>query len=113
MIILPWHNPILSPNARKHWKAKMRPKATARADAFHATRASGYSVAPRIIDKLDVAVTHCPPDKRRRDLDNCIASFKHAQDGIAEALGMDDSRFRVTHEFGEPVKGGKIVVVLA
>lgn len=112
MIVLPWHHPDLSPNSSKHWRAKLSPKIKAREDAYLATKASGYLIAPNVIDKLDVKVTHCPPDKRRRDLDNCIAQFKHAQDGIAAALGIDDNKFRVTHEFGEPVKGGRVEIVL-
>ena len=33
--------------------------------------------------------------ERRRDRDNAMASLKAALDGIAEALGVDDSRFIV------------------
>jgi crossover junction endodeoxyribonuclease RusA len=36
-----------------------------------------------------------PPDRRARDDDNIIASFKHGRDGVALALGIDDKRFRV------------------
>src|SRR3546814_7576318 len=34
-----------------------------------------------------------PPDKRRRDLDNMLASFKYGIDAVAEAMGVDDSLF--------------------
>lgn len=34
------------------------------------------------------------PDKRKRDLDGMLSSAKHALDGIAQALGVDDSRFK-------------------
>ena len=34
-------------------------------------------------------------------------------DGIADALKVNDSRFLPSYLFGEPVAGGKVVVVLA
>jgi hypothetical protein len=43
-------------------------------------------------------------------LDNRIAQFKAGQDGIAQALAVDDSRFEPTYRRGDPVKGGKVVV---
>lgn len=59
---------------------------------------------------IPVTITFHPPTKRRYDLDNRIASFKAGQDGIAQALAVDDSRFEPTYKRGEPVKGGKVVV---
>jgi crossover junction endodeoxyribonuclease RusA len=58
-------------------------------------------------------MTFCPPDKRRRDRDNLIASMKAATDGIADALGTDDSKFIVTYAMGSPVKGGSVEVTIA
>lgn len=60
-----------------------------------------------------IAVTFRPPDKRRRDKDNMIASFKSGQDGIADALGVDDSTLPVSHETGTPVRGGRVDVVFS
>jgi crossover junction endodeoxyribonuclease RusA len=34
-----------------------------------------------------------PKDKRHRDYDNLLAASKSMLDGIAHALGVDDSRF--------------------
>lgn len=51
-----------------------------------------------------------PPDKRRRDLDNMLASIKAGVDGIADALGVDDQRFGFWLSREAPIKGGKIVV---
>jgi crossover junction endodeoxyribonuclease RusA len=39
-----------------------------------------------------------------------IASHKAAQDGIADALGIDDSKFECSYRLGEPVKGGAVRV---
>ena len=43
---------------------------------------------------IPVRITFYPPDARRRDDDNMIGSFRAARDGIADALGVDDRRFR-------------------
>ena len=57
--------------------------------------------------------TFHPPDKRRRDIDNCLAMMKNYQDGVYNALGVDDSSIRRTVlEWGEVVKGGKVVLRL-
>jgi crossover junction endodeoxyribonuclease RusA len=55
-------------------------------------------------------VTFQPPDKRRRDRDNLQASLKAHFDGIADALGVNDSLFVPTYAIGEPVKGGAVRV---
>lgn len=55
-------------------------------------------------------VTFHPPDKRKRDRDNIIASFKAGQDGLADAWGIDDNEFEITYALGEPRKGGAVIV---
>ena len=53
------------------------------------------------------------PDRRKRDMDNCLAMMKPYQDGICDALGVDDSRIkRTVLEWGDVVKGGKVVLRL-
>lgn len=110
-IQLPWPHQDLSPNARVHWARKSRRVAEARSKAHLLTRAE---IGPRKPGwagaKLEVVF--CPPDKRRRDRDNLIASMKAANDGIADALGIDDSRFVSTYSMGEPVKGGAVHVTV-
>jgi len=106
---LPWPSKDLSPNARVHWARKSRATRTARTEAWLVTgavcRRPGW---PRAA----VALTFHPPDKRRRDLQNCIGSAKALVDGIADALGIDDSLFDCSYQFGEPVKGGAVHVTL-
>jgi hypothetical protein len=51
-----------------------------------------------------------PPDGRHRDLDNIIASLKPFQDGLCDALGVNDRRFLPTFEFAEPEKPGRVEV---
>ena len=111
MIELPWPHRWLNPNARKHFRVTAPIKAKARSDAFYATRAADITQPlPFIGERLPVSVTFFPPDKRWRDDDNMIASFKSARDGIADALGVNDRCFACHYVFEEPVKGGKIVV---
>ena len=60
---------------------------------------------------LSVALTFHPKDANRVDADNAIASLKAALDGIARALGVDDSRFRLAAPvMAEPRKGGAVIV---
>jgi len=55
----------------------------------------------------------CPPDRRRRDLDNIIAAMKHALDGVCRALEIDDSEIvEVCVYKSSPKPGGKIVVFI-
>jgi crossover junction endodeoxyribonuclease RusA len=116
MIILPWPHKDLSPNARVHFRAKAAATKAYREQAYWLTVASQarvdrmrYSTSK---DPVELLFTFCPPDKRRRDIDNMLASAKGAIDGIADALEVDDQRFGFTLRRGEPVKGGKIVVSL-
>ena len=117
-VILPWPDKRLSPNARIHWRAKAPVKMKARADATLATYAAldcgVRDVRQRFAGEAPIAITITfhPPDKRRRDRDNAQASLKHALDGIADALGVDDYRFRPTYVFAEPEKPGRVEVVL-
>lgn len=43
--------------------------------------------------KIALTITFLMPDKRRRDLDGCLSSIKHTLDGVAGAIGVDDSLF--------------------
>jgi len=89
----------LSPNTRTHWAAKARAVKAHRGEAFlMAGRAvAGVDKGGQWWAKVDteilVRATFWFRVNRRRDRDNAQASLKAAMDGIAEALGVDDSRF--------------------
>lgn len=108
-IQLPWPNSDLSPNKRIHWAQK--------AKAAKAAKRVGHLCAlesKATIDwegEIHLWITFYPPDRRVRDDDNCIGAFKHYRDGIAQALGVNDSRFRM-HPWlsDEVVKHGAVVV---
>jgi crossover junction endodeoxyribonuclease RusA len=112
---LPWPDKRLSPNSRVHWTVKAECTRRARADArllcVNAINAGGHPMFDG--RQLSVAFTFCPKDNRRRDLDNLISSTKAHRDGIADALGVDDSKFRLTAQMGPVAKGGKVIVEIA
>lgn len=107
-ITLPWPDKRLSPNARQHWSNKARAVRRAR----HAAQALALEAGiRRIEDKaLNVSVTFHAPDNRRRDTDNAISSLKASMDGIADVVGVDDSRWRLSFEWGEVRKGGAVEI---
>ena len=107
-IRLPWPDAKLSPNARVHWAQQAKSKKHAREQAYYFALEAGCVGSSA--DSVHVSLTFCPPDKRRRDLDNALAASKASLDGIADALGVDDSRWRLSIQFGPVVKGGEVVV---
>lgn len=92
-ITLPWPDKALSPNARKHYMAHSGAKKRAKRDGYYAAKAS--NVYPPADGRIPIELHFWPPTERRRDEDNLIARMKATLDGIAEALGVDDSRFRI------------------
>jgi crossover junction endodeoxyribonuclease RusA len=118
IVTLPWPDRRLSPNARIHWRAKAPVTAQARADAAKATMAAvngGMREVRAALagdSKIEMTVTFYPPDRRHRDDDGMISAFKAARDGIADALGVNDCRFRPHYVFAEPEKPGRIEVKL-
>lgn len=106
-ITLPWPHRNLSSNARVHWRR--------RADAVKGYRQDAHTlakVARASGDTLDF--TFHPPNNIRRDAHNMPHMMKAAIDGIADAMGRDDSEFRCIFpsKFSEVVKGGAVVVTI-
>jgi crossover junction endodeoxyribonuclease RusA len=123
-VTLPWPARELSPNSRRHWRVKAEATQQARQDAYLATRAMPFDeihgrlwVYKSIGEPIDIVAryTFNPPDKRRRDIDNCLSSCKAYQDGVMDALGIDDRQIKRTIiEWGivEREKGGEVVLEL-
>jgi crossover junction endodeoxyribonuclease RusA len=107
-VTLAWPPKELSPNARIHFRTKAAATKSYRESAYWLTKASGM-IAPRE-GGIALRFDFHPPDKRRRDLDNMLASVKGAIDGIADALEVNDQRFGFWLSREEPVKGGRIIV---
>jgi len=109
-VLLGWPPKVLSPNARTHWAARSRAAKAYRYSCFMAAKLAGL-VAPagRILLQLEFL----PPTARRRDDDNLLASFKAGRDGLADALGIDDSLFVSQVQIGEAHPGGAVRVTLS
>ena len=71
-------------------------------------RAIAYKDKTQLSAPIHLAITFHPPDKRKRDLDNMLASIKSGLDGIADAIEVDDFHWVLTIKRAEPVKGGAI-----
>jgi len=110
-IDLPWPDKDLSQNARVHWSQRAKAVKAARTAAAWLVRAG----IPRRPDWKAVAlsVVFHPPNRRRFDRDGLIGRMKALQDGIADAIGVDDRHFIPTYAMGEPVKGGLVRVSLS
>lgn len=104
----PWPDSRLSPNKRIDRRALITVKQTAKETAYYITK---YSHTVVLDTDLQLILTFCPPDKRKRDLDNLYASFKAYQDGMMSLLGVDDCQIeRVILQRGNVCKDGKVIV---
>lgn len=110
MIELPFPHKALWPNGRPHWAAKSRETKKHRQWAHTAMlaelRGGKHDGSP-----VTLRATFHPKTAHKVDKDNAGASLKAYQDGIAQALGMDDSAFGqpIVH-IAEPRKGGAVII---
>ena len=119
-ISLPWPDKRLSPNARPNRFEKAAAAKTAREQGLYGALEITYiwpkDKAPPfkpLPEQFEAQYTFHPPDRRHRDIDNVYSSCKNFQDGVCDALEIDDSRIKRTIlEWGEVVKGGKVVLTL-
>ena len=98
-LTLPWPPRDLSPNARVHWTRLATAKRAFRDAWAWTARQQG---ARRLdAQALHLSLVFVPPDKRARDLDNCLAACKSGLDGLADVLGVDDKHWSLTLEMGQ------------
>lgn len=118
IVRLPWPDPRLNPNARLHWRVKKGVVKKARNDAAYLTYDAMPCGAKEVRQhfagegKIDVSIRFYPPDNRHRDADNMVAMLKFALDGIADALGVNDRRFKPVFYFEDADKPGRVEVTL-
>lgn len=95
-IRLPWPGTSLMANRKngKHWLSSHSAKVRAREAAFLATKEALGRNSLADADQMPVAITWVAPNRIRRDLDGLLSAEKPRLDGIAAALGIDDSQFR-------------------
>jgi len=108
---LPWPDRRLSPNARVHWATLASTKKKAKNAAYYTVLESG--IGKINAEELTVRFSFYPPSRRRFDADNLLASQKAAIDGIALAIGVDDSKWQIQINPRGPVeKNGMVKVEL-
>lgn len=105
-VTLPWPSSKLNPNARVHFREKAAQARTYREACHYLTLPEKRHLPD---GDLRLELTFYPPDKRARDRDNLLSSMKSGLDGVAQALGIDDSRFEpvvvsVARQIGGMVK---------
>lgn len=113
MIPLPFPHKALWPNGRAHWRTKAREVKKHRQWAKLATLAA----LPRCFkwngEPIKLRYTITPKTAHAIDRDNVVAALKSYQDGIADALGVNDSAFAVPEvTFAKPAKPGGVQVCL-
>lgn len=112
-IELPWPDRALWPNSyRPHWAVKAKATKAARDMAWGFTLEQ-LKGRQRPSNAAHLIWEFYPKTKRVPDRTNCIISTKAWEDGIADALGVNDRFFEATYLMREPVKGGKVVVTIS
>lgn len=113
-LVLPWPSAKLTPNAKRrtHWRTYQPAIKEARLKAMLVTSSHpdvkcGFNFGD---GKIPVSVTFYPPDRRKRDDDGMIGQFKPYRDGICDALGIDDHRWKTSYTVAEPCKPGRIEI---
>ncbi len=107
-IIMSWPSTALNPNKGTHWTRLRVARKAQQHEAFWLAEKAGLVVpdSERIIVRLDFHPRH----KNRRDEDNMLGSMKGALDGLAKALGVDDSRFKPMVTI-HPADGRNVVIM--
>jgi crossover junction endodeoxyribonuclease RusA len=121
----PWPPRQLMPNFKRshHWTAYRKQAKAARTLGWGLTAQAGegrlYSTFKRFhegAEEITISYEFTPPKRGGPlpDEDNLKAALKHYLDGIADALGVNDSRFRNERSEWKPKDGaGKVVITIA
>jgi crossover junction endodeoxyribonuclease RusA len=110
VLLLDWPVAALWQNSRCHWSRRARATKSAVAASGYLAHSGGIRKGTHANARL--VWTFIPPDNRRRDVSNCIGALKAHIDGIAEAIGVDDSIILNSwpERFAPAQKGGAIKV---
>lgn len=103
-VLLPWPPKELMPNRKKQHRYTRDIRKKYKEACWALAREARFRA-----EHLDI--TFHPPCGRRRDLDNLLAAMKAGLDGLALAMGVDDSEFTFTIRKGDPKRPDGCVVV--
>lgn len=109
VITLPWPPKELSPNARMHHMALYKAKKAYKTACILTAKSQGLKAVEA--QHLHLHLVFFKPTKRAMDLDNCLGCMKAGLDGLADVLGVDDSKWHLSMEFA-PVVGGIVRVTV-
>lgn len=111
-IDLPWPAKALWPNGRAHYMAKAREVKKHRSwGNLAALEALGGTTFAHTGATIPITLhVHPKPKGPLPDRDNCIAACKSLLDGIADALGVNDSAFDIQPVQFSDERDGRIVV---
>lgn len=107
---LPWPKRILWPNGRGHHMTIYKARKAAKAVAFW-TAQEAKLVAPES-ELIAVIIEFHPPTRAHSDEDGRIGACKAYLDGIAKAVGVNDSRFRLRPSLHPPLPLGAVIIKL-
>lgn len=113
LIRLPWPPKECSPNAKSpgKWRSKSEAAKAYKNECIQCLWEQKVRGLP--FKTAEIHITIMPPDNRKRDLDNVLASIKQGLDAVAERTGIDDSRWLSMHLYrGGKVKGGLVAVLV-
>ena len=103
-VTLPWPPKALSTNSRKAHRHSTAERKKYKQDCWVLTKEAKFRA-------FHLDITFHPPDGRRRDLDNMLAAIKYGLDGVAAAMGIDDSFFEFTIRRGDVMRPHGAVVI--
>lgn len=109
IIELPYPLPELNPNRKCHWAMKAKAAASYKRICHALLMVYRY----KLKGMEDFVITFRPPDKRGRDLDNAVASFKAGFDALSIVTGVNDKHFGWKAIMGEPTPDGAVIITLA
>ena len=108
LVRISWPAKPLWQNRPYHWAKRAKAVKAYREEAWAMAREQAVRTDP----SATLEFTFHPPDNRRRDVQNMPATMKSGIDGIADAMGCDDSKFCCVWptEFAQTVKGGCVLI---
>lgn len=110
LVVVPWPPSALSGHNNTHWSRKHTLVKKHRRWACEAALAAGVAPLEGEGD-IPLRIRFVPPD-RRGDRTNFPNRLKPAIDGIADALGVNDSRFLPSYDFAEPERPGRVEITI-
>jgi crossover junction endodeoxyribonuclease RusA len=107
-LTLPWPSRDLHPNARAHWAKKAKAVKNARTVAGWTAKETGIGKIDA--NALRVTAVFFPPNNHQRDIDGMLSSCKAYFDGLADVVGVDDSRWEIAAKREAACAPGSVVL---